>query len=73
MDDREMLDLLSAAERLSLRNIGEMRINSSFQKHAPIAVLIEHGLVDHEDSYLRLTEFGEAVARLLPPSDERQL
>jgi superfamily II helicase len=73
MDERKMLDLLSVAERLSLRNIGEMRIDSSFQKQAPIAALIEHGLVDHEGGYLRLTELGEAVARLVPPSDERQL
>ena len=68
-----ILELLSTAERLSLRNIGEMLIDSTFQGQIPIAMLIKLRLVDAEGGFLRHTELGEAVVRLMPASKERQL
>jgi len=71
--EENILELLSTAGRLSLRNVGEMLIESSFQRQAPIAVLIKLRLVDAGGAFLRLTKLGEAVVRLIPTSKERAL
>lgn len=73
MTEENILELLSTAGRLSLRNVGEMLIESSFQRQAPIAVLIKLRLVDAGGAFLRLTKLGEAVVRLIPTSKERAL